>query len=352
MNREGFRRWAPCLLVSLCALAAPAACGGDGERFAREEGERSADGSAASPRPFVKHFERITGVRLKPVTGDLFGTRLEVPAKPNRFVRFGAYSLIWTRDERRRERFLGGGEPDEDGIYWTRVGTSYSANKPFGDRLVLRWVGRRARDTTPQWDRLERAVEAAFEGSLGPLEPEERPCRDRGLDPLRGRTGACSLKGIPVTFVEADEELSAPALEARVLGFGYADELRNPGVAPLRPEGRFLIVAYQVTNKSTAPISFLHPALRIGGRTVAESPDAAAMLPRSRGLPLSPGATLEARAGFDVDEAADPRSAAFVLPAEREGSSDPSPLLGQGWIRLAEASPRLPRAPGARRPGA
>jgi hypothetical protein len=287
-------------------------------------------------------------VRLKLVTGDLLGTRLEVPAKPNRFVRFGAYQLVWTKDERQRKLFLGNGEPDDDGIYWRRVGTSYSASKPFGDRLMLRWVGRRAKETTAQWDRLERAVQAAFEGSLEPLPSEERPCEDQGLDPLRGRTGACSVKGLPVTFVEADDELSGPTLEARVLGFGHAEQITNPGVAPLRPKGRFLLVAYRVTNESEAPISFLHPELRIGGRRVPESPDAAVMLPRSRALPLPPGATVEARAAFDLDESADPRQAAFVLPTEREGRNDPSPLLAEGWIRLAKAEPRLPRAPGAR----
>ena len=300
----------------------------------------------------MKQFQRVTGVRLKPVAGDLFGTRLEVPAKPSRFERFGAYSLLWTRDDRKRELFLGRGEPDEDGIYWKRVGSSYSASKPFGERLVLRWVGRPARETTDQWDRLERAVKAALEGSLGPLDPSERPCRERGLDPLRGRTGACALNGLPVTFVEADDDLSTSAFEARVLGFGYADELRNPGVAPLRPKGRFLIVAYRVKNESDAPVGFIQPSLRIGSRTVPESPDAAAMLPRSRALPLPPGETVELRAGFDVDEDTDPREAAFVLPAERDGKREPSTLLSQGWIRMAKASPRLPRAPGAgRRPG-
>ena len=216
MSRERPRPWAPCLLLTLGALV-PAGCGGDGA-----DGKRFAAGAADSPRPFVKHFERATGVRLKPVRGDLLGTRLQVPAKPNRFIRFGAYQLVWTRDERKRELLLGRSEPDDDGIYWSRVGTSYSASKPFGDNLVLRWVGRRSKKTTPQWDRLERAVEAALEGSLEPLAPEERPCRAKGLDPLRGRTGACSVKGIPVTFVEGDEELSTPALEARVLGVGHA----------------------------------------------------------------------------------------------------------------------------------
>lgn len=344
-------RWASALAISLVGLA-PMGCGGVGGGGGElgGEGGGSAAGSADSPRPFVKNFERVTGVRLKPVRGDLLGIRLQVPSAPNRFIRFGAYQLVWTKNESKRKLLLGRGEADDDGIYWTRVGPSYSASKPFGDHLVLRWVGRRQKRTTRQWDRVERAVEAAFEGELDPLPQKERPCRDEGLDPLRGDTGACSLKGIPVTFVEADDELSAPALEAKVLGFGFAEEIRNPGVAPLRPKGRFLIVAYRVTNKSGGPISFLQPALRIGAREIPESPDAAAMLPRSRATPLPPGATLEARAAFDLDETADPRKAAFVLPTEREGRNDPTPLLAEGWIRLGEATPRLPPPPGKRGP--
>ena len=351
MSRKGARSRAPWALITLAAVAV-AACG-DGDEDKRFAG--GSTGSADSPRPFVKRFERLTGVRLKIATGDLLGTRLEVPAKPNRFVRFGAYQLVWTKDESKRKLLLGKGESEDDGIYWTRAGTSYSASKPFGDKLVLRWVGRRAKETTPQWERLERAVEAAFEGTLEPLPSEERPCDAKGLDPLQGGTGACSLRGLPVTFVDADDELSEPALEARVLGFGHADRITNPGVAPLRPRGRFLIVAYRVTNESEAPINFLQAKLRIGRMTVAESPDAAAMLPRSRPLPLAPGAAVEARAAFDVDESVDPREAAFVLPTEREGRDDPSPLIAEGWIRLAKASPRLPRVPrvrGARKPAA
>ena len=340
-------------LVALVALAG--GCGGeDGGGGGADGGgaaqgrEKLAEGTAESPRPFIEQFERVTGVRLKPVRGDIFGTRLEVPSKPNRFERFGAYSLIWTRDDRRREQFLGRGEPDDDGIHWRRVGGSYSASKPFGDRLVLRWVGRQEKETNSQWDRLERAVEASLDGDLDPLHEEERPCRNEGLDPLEGRTGECSLRGLPVTFVEADDDLSTDALEAEVLGFGYADVLRNPGVAPLRPRGRFLIVAYRLKNESEAPINFVHPGLRVGARTIPESPDAAALLPRSRALPLPPGATIEARAAFDVDQGVDPRRAALVLPAEREGTRDPSPLLAQGWIRLEKAPAKLPRARGGR----
>ncbi len=355
MSSSRLRSWAPCLLAVLATLVL-AGCGdadadkrlggGGGEEGGTEDGGTDA-GSADSPQPFIQHFARVTGVRLRPVKGDLLGTRLEVPAKPNRFIRFGAYQLLWTKDDDKREQFLGKDDPDDDGIYWRRVGTSYSASKPYGDRLVLRWVGRQEKETNGQWDRLQRAVQAAVKGTLGPLESEERPCGDKGLDPLRGRTGACSVRGIPITFVEADDELDVPALEARVLGFGYANEIRNPGFAPLRPKGRFLIVAYRVTNKSESPISFVHPELRLGGRRVPASPDAAAMLPRSRGLPLPPGETLETRAAFDVDEAVEPRSGAFVLPAEREGKTDPTPLLAEGWIRLAKASPRLPKPVGA-----
>lgn len=328
---------AACLAVLLAGLVATG-CGDE------DEAKKFSVGSKPSPKPFVRQFAHLTGVRLKPVRGDLFGTRLEVPPGQTRFHRFGAYSLIWIKDEKRRKLYLGGGDPDDDGIYWRRVGSSFSANKPFGKRLVLRWVGRRKKETTPQWDRLERAVGAASRGSLSPLQAEERPCSDAKLDPLRGETGACSLNGIPVTFVNADDSLSVPALEARVLGLGTADELRSPGSAPVRPkQGQFLLVGYRIENKSSDPISYLHPELRLGGRTRPESPEGSVILPRSRALPLPPGAAVEAQAAFDVAPGEDFREGALVLPAEREGKDDPTPALAQGWIRLQDAPSRLPR---------
>jgi hypothetical protein len=345
VSRKAVKRGASGLLVA--GALALGACGGDddggGGGGAEGSGKRFADKAAESPRPFVRQFQRITGVRLKPVGGDLFGTRLEVPPKPNRFERFGAYSLVWTRDEEKRELFLGKSERDGDGIYWRRVGSSYSASKPYGDHLVLRWVGRQEKETNEQWERLERAVEASLSGTLGPLEPEERPCGEEDLKPLSGPTGECAVNGLPVTFVEADSDLEVPALKAKVLGYEYAGQLSNPGVAPLRARGRFLIVGYRVENTSDAPISFIQPQLRTGTSTIPESPDAAALLPRSRPLPLPPGASVVSRSAFDVGSDVDPAGAAIVFPAEREGRREPSLFLAQGWIRLGKAPKDLPK---------
>ncbi len=328
--------------LSLIATAlALGGCGGGQQ----EEKAGLSGGTAESPARFAKHFESLTGVSLKRVPGDLFGTRLEVSGEPDRFARFGVYSLIWTADDRKRERLLGRGPAGDRGIHWKRAGTSYAGAKPFGSRLVLRWVGRSSKRITPQFERLERVVEAAVEGKSSSLPEEERPCAASGLDPLRGSTGACALKGIPVTFTNADDTLSTPALESRVLGMDTTDELRFPGLVPIRPAGRFTLIAYRVTNKSPHPMRFLHPQVRVGDKLVAENPDTAFLLPRSRSLPLPPGASVEARAAFDLPERVDLREGALVLPAQRDGPAEPTIDLAQGWIRLDGVPSRLPPAP-------
>jgi hypothetical protein len=350
------KRWLWCLAVLLAGLAA-IGCGGDddsdgGDRAPAGGGAEAGDGKSADAGSeqeregydgFVRQFRRLTGVALKPVPGDLFGTRLDVPPQPNRFVRFGVYSFMWTRDDRRKDEYLENTEADDDGIHWIRTGTSFSANKPFGDRLVLRWVGRQERRTTAQWDRLERAVEAAFEGDPSMLPDEEQPCSHRDLDPLEGEAGGCALNGLPITFVSADDKLETSTFEVNVLGVDEAKELRFRGLAPLVAKGRFFLVAYRVKNVSSHPIRFVHPELRLDGKTVAELPEAAGLLPRSGKLPLAPGATLEGQSAFDVPSGADPSGGAFVLPAEREGKADPHTQLAQGWVRLAGAKRGLPR---------
>ena len=326
------------LLVSLLVLTG---CGGGPD----EEKAGLSGGTAESPTKFAKHFESLTGVSLRRMPGDLFGTRLEVSGEPDRFARYGVYSLLWSANDRKKKRMLGPGRPDGHGIYWKRTGTSYSGAKPFGSRLVLRWVGRTSKRVTPQFERLDRVVEAAVEGKSSLLPEEERPCAASGLDPLKGKTGSCAIKGIPVTFTNADKTLSTPALEAQVLGIGETDEFRFKGLAPITANGRFTLVAYRVTNKSPHPMRFLHPQLRLGEKLVPENPDTAFLLPRSRDLPLPPGATLEARAAFDVPTSAEPTEGALVLPAQRDGRAEARIDLAQGWIRLDGAPSKLPSPP-------
>lgn len=337
------RRWrfgARGVAALAVAALAFAGCGGGDDKAAGLSGAQS-----NSPVRFAKNFKSLTGVPLKPVPGDLFGTRLQVSGGPNRFARFGVYSLIWTTDDKRRERLLGKGPADGNGIHWQDTGGSYTASKPFGPRLVLRWVGRSSKRVTPQFERLSRALEAAVAGKSSSLPPEERPCRAAGLDPLHGKTGKCAVDGLPVTFVDAGDTLSTPAVEARVLGMETMGELRFAGLAPIRPKGSFAIVAYELKNKTAYPLHFLHPQLKLGRRLLAENADTAFLLPRSRGLPLPAGETIQARAAFDVPKSEDARNGALVLPAEREGRSDPSADLAQGWIRLEKAESRLPKAP-------
>ncbi|MGI8944607.1 MAG: hypothetical protein ACR2GL_00005, partial [Thermoleophilaceae bacterium] len=351
-------RLAVCLAL-IAVLAALAGCGGGSEESddpGGSGGPQAVKGSAdaldkppvESPDDFVERFERFTGVPLKPVKGDLSGIRLEVPLEPSRFTRFGAYAMLWTRDDEARRKLLGSGSPDGDGIYWEGSGSSFTAVKPFGSRLVLRWIGRPQKQTTIEWDRLERAIEAAIGDDEDKLDPAERPCEE-AEDPVSGEAGECAVNGIPMTFVDAGDELSTPALRARVLGVDTAARLSSKGLAPLVANGRFLLIAYRVVNEGSDPIRFVQPQLELDGQTLAESPEASFLLPRKGSLPLAPGATLEARAAFDLPASGSSEAGTLVLPAERNGSDDPSLKLHRGLIRLAGAPMGLPKAAGGPR---
>jgi len=275
---------------------------------------------------------RLTGVRLQASPDGLVGTRLDAAAEPNRFTRLGTYSLVWTRDAGdRREALRGAGKRGPRGIRWRRLGGTWSAVKTFGPHLVLDWSAGPRRRTSPQFNRLERAVRSAYLGRTGLLPPFERPCRG---DPLRGRAGACSVRGVPVTVAAPGTPLDTPAFEAEVRGVETREQLRPKLLAPERARGRFVIVTYRLTTKTL--IRSITPQLRVGSRIFDEAP-VSVFLSRSRLFPLPPAARYEARVAFDVQRAAAARlreRGALVLPAEIDELGDPSLDLAQGWIAL------------------
>lgn len=63
------------------------------------------------------------------------------------------------------------GEPDADGIYWTKTcylfisadECAYSGAKRFGSNVVLSWQGGKKQETDEAWDRLNTALTGLFE---------------------------------------------------------------------------------------------------------------------------------------------------------------------------------------------
>lgn len=346
MSKQG-QWWRVTVATALaCSAFAVGGCG-DVEGQSEPDSEPKPK-PASSPQQFADRFAPISGQRLKPVD-DTFGTIFEEPEEPSRSVRYGGYSLTWTQDDRIRETVLGRGvKPDADGIYWSRVGDGWSASKPFGPRLVLDWVGPETKRTTPEFDRIERAVRAAYLGDTGVLEPAERPCADGDLDPLRGKEGECSVEGIPVSFADARKPLTTEVVEVEVLGVDTTDEVGEEPVTPARAEGRFVQVAYRLRNRSDRPITSLTMLARLDGETVSEAAGPGVLLPRSRSFPIPPGAELETSVVFDVDpEVAEQARAegALVFATGFDDAGSLSPDLTQGWIRLAKAPTRLPEPP-------
>ena len=170
-------------LGAALALGAPG-CGGSDQGDERERS--SGPEPAASPQQFSQRYERLTGVALDASPDGLVGTRLDAAAEPNRFARLGTYSLVWTRDRGdRKEALRGARDPGARGIRWRPSGGAWSAVKTFVPHLVLDWSAGPKRRTTPQFNRLERAVRAAYRGRLGMLEPAERPCERANLPGVR-----------------------------------------------------------------------------------------------------------------------------------------------------------------------
>ena len=324
-----------------------AGCGGDSSDEQKPK-PKPKPKPAASPQQFIDRFEPISGVRLEPAD-DSFGTRLEAPEEPDRFVRYGTYSLTWTKDDRIRDIVLGRGvKPDADGIYWSKVSDSWSAAKPYGPRLVMEWVGERTKTTDPAWDRIERAVRAAYLGRPEILPKAEQPCSVLRLNPLRGPAGECSVAGIPVTYDDAAGPLTTDAVEARVLGVEATEEVGEGTVLPQHAKGRYVVVAYKVRNTGDQPLRFYNASLRLGGETLKRDAGAEVSMPRSRDFPLPPGEDVETSAVFDVDpDLADTARAkgALVLPAATDENGNPEVDLAQGWIRLARAPAKLPKPP-------
>lgn len=334
-------------LLATVGLAA-AGCGGD-----EAEQQQAAPKPASTPEQFAERYEPIAGVPLELTDGE-FGTELEEPdddIDDDRFARYGTYTLTWTDDEDSRGIQLGDADPDSEGIYWTKVGNGWSSAKPFGPRLVLQWVGESTRRTTPKWDRLERAVRASFLGRPQLLPAAEQPCRVRGLDPLQGKPGSCSVDGIPVTFGDVGAPLRTPSMEAEVLGVETSDEIGEDAGVPTEAGGRLVEIAYRVRNTGDEPIPSLEMALRLGGETIDPS-GLGAVQPASRSFPIPPGEEYETRVSFDVaPELAERARArgAFVFPAESDGER-PVSDVAQGWIRLAQVPESLPEQPEPPRP--
>ena len=316
-------------LGAALALGAPG-CGGSDQGDERERS--SGPEPAASPQQFSQRYERLTGVALDASPDGLVGTRLDAAAEPNRFARLGTYSLVWTRDRGdRKEALRGARDPGARGIRWRPSGGAWSAVKTFGPHLVLDWSAGPKRRTTPQFNRFERAVRAAYRGRPGLLEPAERPC---GQDPLRGSPAPCSVRGVPVTVASQGSPLDTPAFQAEVRRVEVRDRVKPEFLPAERARGRFVIVTYRLRTKTL--IRSVTPQLRIGKRTFDEAP-ASVFLARSRLFPLPPAAGYTARAAFDIpkaDTAQIRARGALVLPAEIDDLGDPSAELAQGWIRL------------------
>ena len=199
-------------------------------------------------------------------------------------------------------------QPDRRGIYWRQLSTdppAWQAAKRFRN-VVLQWQAGHRKATDRRWDRLEAVLSAIAAPERARLAAEDRPCRDVGIDPIRGQTGTCKLGQQTLVVVNRGQRLKLPgysvtrvraAIERRVT----SSRLR--GFA--RARGRYVVLRFVVSNRGDAPLERVSPTLFIGQRRYAIDTRALFLLQERSPFPIQPGDRAGVVAIYDV-----PRSAA------------------------------------------
>ena len=256
-------------------------------------------------------FERLTGDRLRREDRrrdyEILDLATRNPADASRAsFRYGSFELyVFGSFEAAREwvaRGAGRSLPaTREGIYWERFGTQWEARKAFGN-VMLTWVGGSEKRTDERWERLVRILEALRRppGSPGAtLPPEERPCDQAGIDPVRGREGTCKLGRQTLVVVNRDTRLDVPGLAIEDMQVRIGEEIGVQGRAGTlaRAKGTFVYLRFRLTNKGRRRLFMLFSRLRVGER--AFDPSGTGALFRDD-LPLAPGETGEATVVFDI----------------------------------------------------
>lgn len=341
------------LVVALTLLVVVlAGCGGGGDD-GKLEGK--------TPEQVTTGWAKVTGDRLVPsgVPTDDWSV-LRLPESTDRFGQLGVFSIYVLKTEQGRKVLL---EEDREGdtvvkegnIVWRQSSGSgsWSASRVFGENVLVRWQGGEQRRVDDTYRRLVRTVDAALTGDASRLPEEDRPCRQVGIDPARGREGTCRLDDTVLTVVNSENELKTLVLTAKVASVRTAKTV-PPFSRFGRPDsarGRYVIVTYRLRNVGKEPIEFLETKLVIDGRTYSgDFRPEYNLYGGDRPLPAQPAETVTIKAAFDVpaDVAARADDGAIILPAARnETGSSLNDRDAQGRIRLAGAPEgKAPSSPG------
>jgi hypothetical protein len=240
-------------------------------------------GNRFTAQEVAARFAQLTGDRLvvDPAAATHGGATVlslsqgqaDATIQQNRYGTFSIYVLdndqersLYTLDPRgsavRRD--------PRSGIYWQQLSDSppsWQASKPYRN-VVLQWQAGDTRRTDARWNRLDAALTSlGHPASQVRLAPEDTPCAHRSIDPERGPTGTCKLGAQTLTVVNRGQRLTLAGYTVTGVRASIARVLTSRALhSRARARGRFVEIAFRVTNHGTDELGDITPTLVVGKR--------------------------------------------------------------------------------------
>jgi hypothetical protein len=296
------RSRATILILALGPLLA--ACGhDDGSRFTQQE--------------VAARFAQLTGDRLvvDPAAATHGGAAVLSLSQGQadatiQQTRYGTFSIYVLDNDQERSLYKldsrgSAVRPDvRSGIYWQQLSASppsWQASKPYRN-VVLQWQAGDARRTDTRWDRLDAVLSSlGHPASQARLTPEDTPCARRGIDPDRGTTGTCKLGAQTLTVVNRGQRLTLAGytvtrVQARISRVLTSRTLGSRA----RARGRFVEIAFRVTNHGTSELGDVTPTLVVGKRRYSVDQRHQFFVQGDNPFPIQSGERATVRAVYDV----------------------------------------------------
>ncbi|MDQ6746362.1 MAG: hypothetical protein M3Z27_10165 [Actinomycetota bacterium] len=309
-------------------------------------------------------FQRLTGERLT-ISRNPYFDALNLPpsALTRAYGRYGQFSIYVMRQGSvavtlTEHRTGPTPRPTADGIYWKQQSSgpaTWEADKAFGN-VVLLWQAGRQRITDERWARLVRILQAATAPAGTPaanLPPEDVACEHSGIVPASTKDGTCRLRDQTLVVGGARAPLVLGGLTASSLTLQTGSSIHIIGGPTMHSRGAFVVVRFNVLNRSPQPILLLDTQLVVGARRF--SPDAGKEIFFDAGAtgPLAAGRSGPMVRVFDIPSEAAQRlrsEGVFALPGDRNTFLTLPYATTVGWIRLRDAPTYRP-PPGRRSHG-
>jgi hypothetical protein len=262
----------------------------------------------------ARAFERVTGDQLVSDPGaSRSGTKVlrldQAGANATlTSARYGTFSIYVVTDGDPKPLYAKSlkGEslhPGRDGVYWRQLSAdppTWQASKPYRN-VVLQWQAGRRRATDARFDRLDAALSSLVSARPVELPPEDRPCDQVGIDPRRGREGTCKLGAQTLVVVNRGHTLRLPAYDLGRVRVSVTRQVTSSDLRGFaRAKGRFVVLRFQVRNRSDEPLERVTPTLTVRDKRYALDTRALFLFQQHTPFPIQPGDRSEVVALYDI----------------------------------------------------